>query len=106
MSDELERTENAPDAARYADMFQKRRAELEPYQDAAPWYAGPALTERPEWTELRPPYHPDSELEHTWSVVLTPLRAIALGLLWLTYAWYRFAIALGAVLVWWTAIHS
>ena len=60
----------------------------------APWYQGPEMTARPEWTELRVPYREDSDLERRWSNVMLPVRAVALGTLWITYSVYRFGIFL------------
>src|ERR1044072_6499537 len=34
----------------------------------------------------------DTELQEWWSKCLTPFRAPALAFLWLTFAWWRFAI--------------
>lgn len=77
----------------FRDRFAERRAEMEPAA-VEPWFQPVQLTERPEWLELRPPYNPDSKVEQAWSAWLTPFRFLALGFLWLTFAWYRTALAL------------
>lgn len=83
-------------------------AEMEPYKGAVPdytdavmppWFQVPEVTTRPEWTELRPPYREDSELEHYWSNIMMPLRALALGFLWISYSWYRAALFLGTIVL-------
>jgi hypothetical protein len=63
-----------------------------------PWYPQtPVISDRPEWLEARPPFNPESDLERYWSNVMYPIRCAALAFMWLTYAWYRFAIAAGSV---------
>jgi hypothetical protein len=94
----------APDV--YRDRFAARRAETEPAQVEPSWYQPVQLTERPEWTELRPPYNPDSKMEQVWSAWLTPLRFLALGFLWVTFAWYRTAVALGSIFAVYVLIFS
>lgn len=44
----------------------------------------------PDYVDLRPPA--ESELQEWWSKIVVPFRAFALGFLWLTFAWWRFAI--------------
>lgn len=44
----------------------------------------------PDYVDLRPPA--DTELQEWWSKIVTPFRALALAFLWLTFAWWRFAI--------------
>lgn len=63
----------------------------------APWYQGPEMTARPEWTELRVPYREDSDLERRWSTAMMPVRGLALFTLWITYSAYRFGIFLAFV---------
>lgn len=89
--------EPADKTARYAEQFAARK-ELVPHDPDVPAVFQPVqLTERPEWTELRPPYHPDRDVERTWSTAVLPVRAVCLFLLWTTYTWYRFAIVVGTL---------
>jgi hypothetical protein len=57
------------------------------YGDVPPWaYAAPpVVVDRPEWLELRPPHNIDSKWEHNFSTAMVPVRAAALGILWLTH---------------------
>lgn len=82
--------------------------ELEPVKGAAPdvpdptmapWFQAPELTTAPEWITVRPPYREDSKVERYWSNTVMPLRALALGFLFLTWKWYYFAIFLGTILL-------
>lgn len=70
-----------------------------PEPGMAPWFQAPELTMRPEWTELRPPYREDSNLERRWSVALMVPRALALGFLWITWTWWRTGIFLATILL-------
>jgi hypothetical protein len=87
------------------EVMHRSRTKMEPQVPAVPdWFQVPELTTRPEWTMARPPYREDSGMERVWSVVLTPVRAIALMFLWMTYQWWRTALVLGTIvgviLVW------
>lgn len=82
--------------------------EMEPYKggvpewtgaEMPPWFQAPELTTRPEWTELRPPYREESDLERRWSAIMMPFRAMALAFLWVSYTWYRAAFALATVVL-------
>lgn len=75
----------------------KQAAPEVPDAAMAPWFQGPEMTARPEWTELRVPYREDSTLERRWSNVVLPFRFLALGFLWITYSPYRFGIFLAFV---------
>jgi len=85
--------------------------EMEPYRGSGvpdvpdaympPWYQAPEITTRPEWTELRPPYREESDIERRWSTVMMVPRAMALGFLWITYTWYRTALLLVTVALIW-----
>lgn len=77
----------------------KEQAPTVPDTSMAPLFQAPELTTRPPWTELRTPYRPDSKLEHHWSVVVLPFRALALGFLWTTYSVYHFLIFAATVLL-------
>lgn len=56
-------------------------------------YASPyPMTDRPEFLEMRPRYNPESRIERTWSLVVTPFRGAALLFLWLTDSVYKFAL--------------
>lgn len=75
--------------------------------DVPAWYQPVEHVEHvPDWMELRPPYRPDSELEHGWSVALTPFRAVALVFLWITYRWYRCALLVLAIILFNIALHA
>ena len=63
----------------------------------APWFQAPEMTARPEWTELRAPYREDNDLERKWSVIVLPVRFLALGTLWITFSVYRFGIFIAFV---------
>jgi hypothetical protein len=78
---------------------------LGPYQ-VPEWYTEPGTAQRAEWLDLRPPYHPDSGLEHAWSTLLLVPRAMALVFLWLTFHWWRTALALGTVALLFTLWHA
>jgi len=77
--------------------------ELEPideqgkYPDVPPdvpgWYMPSVVVEPPEWTVVRPPFDPNSQLEKIWSDCLYLPRLIAVGFLWITLAWWRSGIA-------------
>jgi hypothetical protein len=73
--------------------------EIEPSPNGfTPWEPQVIVTERPDWTELRPPYHPDSAIEVFWSNWLTPMRGVALGFLWITFTWLRSAIFVSVII--------
>lgn len=86
--------------------------EIEPVRDAVARPIGPA---GPEWSpepqivtpvrnsqgwewaqQVRPPAIPGT-VQDKWANVATPIRAVALGILWFTWHWARMA-ALGIVL--------
>ncbi len=65
----------------------------------APWFQPPEMTNAPEWITVRPPYRDDSKVERYWSVALMPLRALALGFLFITFKWWYTAIFMGTILL-------
>lgn len=65
----------------------------------APWFQPPEMTNAPEWITVRPPYRDDSKVERYWSVALMPLRALALGFLFITFKWWYTGIFLGTILL-------
>ena len=68
-------------------------ATIEPYSgdvpDIAP--AGFQSFEHHEWSVLRPP--DTGKIQAQWSKLVTPVRALAIGFLWLTLYVWRFATA-------------
>jgi hypothetical protein len=59
----------------------------------------------PDWTAARPPYRPDSAAEKIWSDVMVWPRRIVLAGLWLTYHWWRAALAMATVFLIWLVLH-
>lgn len=55
--------------------------------------------ELPDWAQIRPPAHPDSDIQKIWSSVMMPLRAIAIAFLWVTLHWWRAALLASMVLL-------
>lgn len=47
--------------------------------------------EHREWSVIRPP--DTGKVQAQWSKLITPVRALAIGFLFLTLYWWRFAIA-------------
>lgn len=89
MSDELEPTENVPVVM--VPPVPARRGTVAPAPKMTSKSSNADLTLRPEWTDMSPPYREESDVEMYWSRFTTPLRALALSFLWVTYTWYRFA---------------
>lgn len=53
------------------------------------------MVDRPEWLELRPPHNPDNKFERGFVRTMLPLRAVLIGILWLTGNAYRFVFVSG-----------
>lgn len=92
------------------EVMRYSRTKMEPVEPVAPiapdWFQMPEITMRPDWTEVRPPYRADSTMERAWSTALVPLRAIALLFLWITFQWWRAALALGFLVLVITVWHT
>lgn len=51
--------------------------------------------EHHDWAVVRPPEA--GKIQQHWSKLVTPVRALAIGILWLTLYWWRVAIAVSIV---------
>lgn len=52
------------------------------------------------------PNSPDANIQEVWSSVVWPFRALALVFLWVTVAWWRFALAVVTVALVLTAMYG
>ena len=61
------------------------------------WNVPVELTERPDWTLLRPPVHPDDVIGQRFAVAVLPLRLLALAVLFATRSWVTFLACTGTL---------